>query len=194
MPIQDSHILFLEKIAEKDESAFEEFVRIYQNRVLNLIYSYVRSRQDAEELAQDVFVKIWNQARSFKGRSKVSTWVFRIAVNLTINYLKRKKIPLTSLDKPLSEEGRIMLEQVSGPKNLQSDFLLEQKALQSIIETAMENLPPAQKTAFILSKYEKHSYKEIAEIMNLSISAVESLLFRAKQNLRKSLQSADIKP
>ena len=87
-----------------------------------------------------------------------------------------------------------MLEQVSGPKNLQSDFLLEQKALQSIIETAMENLPPAQKTAFILSKYEKHSYKEIAEIMNLSISAVESLLFRAKQNLRKSLQSADIKP
>ena len=165
----------IKKIAGKDEKAFEELVFRYQNKVLSLIYRYVNSLPDAEELAQDVFVRVWNQAGSFKGRSKLSTWLYRIAVNLSINHLKKRKI------------DREIKKDIAAASDSQPDFIMVKDKQTLLIKNAIDSLPPAQKTTFILSKYENHSYAEISEIMNLSIPAVESLLFRAKQNLKKFL-------
>jgi len=170
----------IERIKRKDEPAFEEFVRHFQGMVLNLLYRYVRSVPDAEELAQDVFVRIWNSAGSFRGDSRVSTWIFRIASNLAINYLKKKKLKQVSLDVSSSLKGDRIKDEISDSSGRRS--VTENRA--NLIESAVQSLPPNQKIAFILSKHEKHSYKEISEIMKVSVPAVESLLFRAKQNLR----------
>ena len=176
--------ILIDKIAGGDDTAFEEFVICHQGRIINLIYKYTRSREDAEELAQDVFVSVWEAAGSFRGRSSVSTWLYRIAVNASINHVRKRRIRAESLDKPVNLQGGRVYRQVAGPVSMQPDSMLEQKTDKIIIEKAMEKLAPNQKMAFMLSKYENHSYAEIAEIMKLSVSSVESLLFRAKQNLK----------
>ena len=179
--------VLVRRMSGGDELAFEEFVNRYQDKILNLIYRYTHSRSDAEELVQDVFLKVWHTASSFRAESKVFTWIYRIAVNLSINHLKKKKNVVESLDKPMVLYTGEVRKQVSAPDNLQPDYILEQKEAKLLIENVIQKLPPNQKIAFILSKYEDHSYNEIAEIMKISLPTVKSLLFRAKQNLEKAL-------
>lgn len=173
--MQETDEILIKKIAGGDETALEELVLRHQNKILNLIYRHVNSSSDAEELAQDVFARVWSRAKSFKGNSKLSTWLYRIAVNLSINHLKKRKI------------DREIKKDVTAPADSQPDSIMVKNRQTLLIKNAVESLPPAQKTVLILSKYENHSYAEISEIMDLSIPAVESLLFRAKQNLKEFL-------
>ena len=177
----------INEISKKNEYAFERFVERYQKKTINLIYGYTHSMPDAEELAQDVFVKVWQKAGSFKSNSKVFTWVYRIAINLAINRFNKKRIPMRSLDAPLILDDGEVKQQVSAPQSQQPDFILEQKEIKTLITNFIEKLPPNQKMAFILLRYEARSYAEIAEIMEMSIPTVKSLLFRANQNLSKNL-------
>lgn len=179
--------ILIDNIGRRDETAFEEFVRCYQSKIMNLLYNYTHSMPDAEELAQDVFIKVWNSATSFKGKSKVSTWIYRIAVNLAINHIKKKKLPALSIDGYVSPSGDKIRKDVAAPEITQPESVMKSKDRKILIEDAIEKLHPTQKMAFVLSKYEGHSYAEIAEIMKVSIPAVESLLFRAKQNLKEFL-------
>ncbi|OIN97392.1 hypothetical protein AUJ66_03550 [Candidatus Desantisbacteria bacterium CG1_02_38_46] len=185
--MQETDEILIKKIATGDEIAFEEMVLRYQNKVLNLIYRHINSSSEAEEIAQDVFVKVWSQAKSFKGNSKLSTWLYRIAINLSINHLRKKKLKTVSLDKGIFLPDGKIKKDIAAPIDLQPDFAMAKNRQALLIKNAVDSLPPTQKTAFILSKYENHSYARISEIMNLSIPAIESLLFRAKQNLKKFL-------
>jgi len=174
-------------LKEGDTSSFKGLYDSYKDKVYNLAVSYTQNPQDAEELTQDVFVEIFKSIDSFKGDSNFSTWVYRITVNKSldfIRYSKRKKRFgfITNLFNP--ETGEQVVER--------SDFIhpgieAENRELSKYLFMAMEKLPESQKTAFILSKVEGLSNPEICEIMNLSISSVESLQFRAKQSLRKHL-------
>jgi len=173
----------IKRFVSNDESAFEELFRRYEQKIFNLVYRYIGSYPETEELTQDVFVKVYKSAQTFKGKSKFSTWIYRIAVNTCLNYKKKKRLVMESLDR----SGTQPVKELIAPNSTTPEELFERARKMLIIQQAIDSLPPNQKIAFILSKYEGFSYAEISEIINTSISAVESLLFRAKQQLKKEL-------
>jgi len=162
--------------AKGDGDAFEKLVKRYQRQVLSTAYRYVGDATDAEDLTQEVFIKVWEKAGSFKGRSRFSTWLYRIVVNHCLNYQeKRKRRRTVGLDERIPDEG-------SG-----IEHRIEMESRARIVKEAVAELPERQRIALILSRFEGHSYAEISQIMKTSLSSVESLIFRAKDNLRKRL-------
>jgi|SRR3989339_1067951 len=174
--------------ANGDESAFEELVEKYKLIVFNIIYQYLCNNSETEDVAQEVFIKVWKHAGTFNPKYKFSTWIYRITVNTCLNYKKSNKT-LTkhySLD-DIEESGN-----TDTPEKLSNDTP-ETKERNEIISEALLTLPSNQKMALILSQFERRSYKEIAEIMEISVSAVESLIFRAKSNMKKQLLPLKVK-
>jgi RNA polymerase sigma-70 factor (ECF subfamily) len=169
----------IQHVAQGDENAFEQLVKKYEHAVFNIIYRYTGHYDDVEDLAQEVFMKVWRHAKSFKGKSKFSTWLYRIVVNHCLNYKSKHRHTLVSLDE-MTEKEKI-------PESLVVEVDLEQRQKAEIIRKAVEELPERQRIALLLSKLEDKSYKEIAAIMKISVSAVESLIFRAKEALKKKL-------
>jgi len=170
-----------------NQKALEELYNLYKNKVYNTVISYIQNPADAEEITQDIFIEIFNSINKFKGESNLSTWIYRIAVNKSldfIRYTKRKKrfSVITSIFNP--KTGELLIDQ---PDFIHPGVEIELRERSSILFKAIDILPANQKTAFILSKVEGLSNNEISEIMKNSLSSVESLLFRAKQNLRKQL-------
>jgi len=168
-------------LLEGDETAFETLVRKYQHSVANTIYRYTGDSTEAEDLSQQVFIKVWSQAKTFKGKSKFSTWLYRIVVNQCLNYKAKRKREAISLDELIEKE------KIHGPESLRPDIDFENRKKVKMIQEAINGLPKNQRLALILSKLEGKSYKEVAQIMGFSVSAIESLLFRAKQNLKQKL-------
>lgn len=173
----DEHLIGL--AANGDGQAFERIVHKYQQAVFNTIYRYTGSRDDVQDLAQEIFIKVWRNAAKFKGKSKFSTWLYRIVVNHCINYRRRRRQDHISLDE-LSEKGRT-------PASLQVRDDWEERNRAKYVRQAVDELPDRQRMALVLSHFEGRSYKEIAEIMKISVSSVESLIFRARSNLRQKL-------
>ena len=174
-----SELEIIQSIAHGDEKALTELYHLYAEKIYNTALSYTKSVEDAEEITQDVFVKIHKNATSFHGTSSLNTWVYRIVVNTSLNYLKKKK-RFTLFKNPIS-------------KNHPTDFehpgvILENKENAIALYQAMECLPANQKTAFILSFIEELPRQEVADIMEISLKAVESLLQRAKSNMRSELE------
>jgi len=173
------------RVKKGDEGAFREIVGKYQRQIHNLCFRYIGNQQDAEEVAQDVFIRLYKAASTYEPRAKLSTYLYRIAVNLSLNKIRDEKwkwfVSLEFLSK--GEKKRMSSSVVDGP-----DSLIEQKERQRVIEEAINSLPANQKTAVILKRFQGFSYEEIAEVMNCSVSAVESRLHRAKQNLKKKLK------
>lgn len=180
---------FIEDLKRGDPKALERLFDIYRNKVYNTAIGYAQNAEDAEEITQDVFIEVFNSAGKFKGSSSLSTWIYRITVNKSldfIRYTKRKKrfAVITSLFSPGTGEQKI-----DTPDFIHPGIEMEMKEQSAILFKAINKLPDNQKTAFILSKLENLSYNEISEVMKTSVSSVESLLFRAKGNLKKYLSS-----
>lgn len=178
---EDPDAKMIKKVAEGDEVAFEQMVKKYEHRVLNTIYRYIGKSDEAEDIAQEVFIKVWSHAKSFKGKSKFSTWLYRIVVNQCLNYRCKHKERLTSLDE--------IMEQGKTPESLKVEIEFERQRKSKIVRRAINELPKRQRIALVLSKFEGKSYKEIAQIMGISLSSVESLIFRARGALKKKLLS-----
>ena len=175
MKNRDPDAELIRQVAEGDEAAFEELVKKYQHPVLNTIYRYISDSTQADDLAQEVFVKVWNHAGSFRGKSKFSTWLYKIVVNQCLNYRSRERKSTSSLDRPVEDLSP------------GADANLETSERQAAVRKAIDELPEKQRIALILSRFDRKSYKEISEIMRCSLSSVESLIFRAKENLRKKI-------
>ena len=175
------------EIGKGNRDAFQRFYAHFQAAVFNICLSYLKNREEAEEAVQDIFMEVFYSASNFRNDASASTWVYRIAINKCLDRLRHRKRKkrfafLTDLFNP--ETGQLQFDP--------SDFehpgvLLENKELASILFKAMDKLPENQQTAFILKQVEGLPQKEIAAIMNMGEKAVESLLQRAKQNLRKLL-------
>ncbi|HWA06121.1 MAG TPA: RNA polymerase sigma factor [Ignavibacteria bacterium] len=177
----------INELKRGDPRALENLFSIYKDKVFNTAVSYLQNIQDAEELTQDVFIEIYNSAGKFKGDSSISTWIYRITVNKALDKLKfnkrRKRFAvITSIFKPDSAELAI-----DTPDFIHPGTETELKERSQLLFKALEKLPGNQKTAFILSKLESLSQKEISAIMKISVSSVESLIFRARQNLKNLL-------
>lgn len=170
---------------------FQQLYDTYNKMVYNLALQYVQNTEDAQEITQDVFVVIHQSINDYKQQSQISTWIYRIAINKSLDLIKAKKrrkrfVFLTSLFHPDNNEVRYDRSSFDHP-----GILLEQKEELGKIFKFINDLPANQKTALILSKIESKSQKEIAEIMDLSSKAVESLVQRAKTNLSKKLNISE---
>lgn len=169
---------------------FEEIYDSYKKAIYNLALNYLQNAEDAEEITQDTFVTVFKNINSFQEKSQLSTWIYRIAINKSIDFIRSKKrqkrfAKFTELFKSNNEEVEHLSSNFDHP-----GVLLEQKENIARIFNAINDLPENQKTALILSKLENKSQKEVAEIMNLSPKAVESLIQRAKVNLLKKIDQA----
>jgi len=177
----------IESLKRGDPGALESLFSVYKDKVYNTALSYLQNEQDAEELTQDVFIEIFNSASKFKGDSALSTWIYRITINKSldvIKFRKRKKrfAVFTSIFKKDDESTDIEI-----PDFIHPGIETELKERSAVLFKALDSLPENQRSAFILSKLENLSYKEISEVLKTTVPAVESLLSRAKQNLRKIL-------
>jgi RNA polymerase sigma-70 factor (ECF subfamily) len=167
-------------VAAGHERAFEELVTRHQHLVFNTIHRYVGEAAAADDIAQEVFVVVWNKAATFKGRSSFSTWLYRVVINECLQFRRtRRRRPQT-----LSLAG---IDEDRPPEALQVEPDHEQAARVAAVRSALAELPERQRIALILEHFEGRSYREIAEMMETSVSSVESLIFRAKESLRNKL-------
>jgi len=177
------------RIAEGDEYAFEILVNRHQTSVLNFIYRFIGDRTQAKDLAQEVFIRVWQAAKTYKPEAKFTTWLYRITANLCLNELKssrrRKLFQFLRSDADNEIHGENNFPDGSpSPEDL---LLAKERSHQ--ITKALQSLPENQRMAVILKRYDDFSYEEIARILNCSVSAVESLLVRGKRSLQEKLKN-----
>jgi RNA polymerase sigma-70 factor (ECF subfamily) len=172
----DLDIELLRRASRKDESALAELFERFKGRVLNLAYRYMGSRDDAELVAQDVFLKVWHNAEKFRGSAQVWTWIYRITVNLCLTRKSRKQLPTAYLD-----------DTVPADETHQPVEAFERRETEGLVQRMLETLPPEQRMAIVLAEYEQLSYNEIGRTMNKTPRAVATILFRARDSLRRRL-------
>lgn len=179
---------WIEEIRKGNQNALSKLIVEFQDRVFNSVISIVQNPEDAQEITQDVFIEVYHSADKFRGDSKLSTWIYRIANNKALDHLRKKKRKkrfafITSLFDPHSGE------QVFDQPNFEHPgVILEQKENAKYLFAAIDKLSAKQKQAYVLNKIEGLPNKEIAEIMDMSLSSIDSLLHRAKGSLRKELE------
>jgi RNA polymerase sigma-70 factor (ECF subfamily) len=175
---------WIEELKAGNENAFRQLVENYQQLVFRTCLGIVHDEMDADDLAQEVFIETFRSIANFRSGSKISTWLYRIAVNKSLNYIRANKRKKFFQSISFFSAPDVADEEINPDQPLE---LLQQEQRKKIMESAIDSLPENQRTAFVLHKIEDLSYKEISEIMGTSLSSVESLLFRAKQNLQKKL-------
>ena len=171
-------------VGRGDTTAFEELIERHQGLVTGTVARMLGSNSDVEDIAQQVFIRVWKSARRYVPRAKFTTWLLKITRNLVFNELRRSKrhahVPLQS--EPGAEETPLKDETNPAP-----DASLLETELQRAIEEAIMQLPESQRMALVLRRYEQLSYEQIAEVLDLSVPAVKSVLFRARTELRTRL-------
>ena len=185
-PVDDQKLL--RKVAARDHTAFRSLVEQYQSLVMRTCYRILGNREDAEDVAQEVFLKMYQKAKTFRGESQISTWLYRVAVNLSLNLLRKRKrvryLDFFTVSKNQPEGPAITLK---SSEDNRPDRKLEKTEKSRILKKALDSLPEKQRVAMILHKFEGLSHREIADILQTSLSSVESLIHRAKGNLQKKL-------
>lgn len=178
--ISETDLLILLKSGNRN--AFTDIVAIHQKTVLNICYRFLLSREDAEDVSQEVFIEVYHSIGSFRNDSKLSTWIFRIAVTKSLDEIKRRsrKKRITSIGKTLGLES---ISNWAAGRDRPDKTLEENEDLDSLMQ-ALNRLHESQRIALTLSKIEGYSNSEIADIMQTSVIAVDSLIYRAKQNLK----------
>jgi RNA polymerase sigma-70 factor (ECF subfamily) len=180
-------IEIIRRLKDGEDEIFRMVVEKYQKMVLNCSYKFLRNRESAEDITQEVFLQVFESINSFRADSKLSTWIYRITVTKSLNHLKslKRKKRFAML---ISLFGEDEVEQrIPAPENMSPIKELENQDRARVLSLALDKLPENQRIAFTLSKNNEMSYEEISLILNTSISSVESLIYRAKTNLKKIL-------
>src|SRR5213082_1378664 len=177
-------VRLMQLVSRGDTSAFEELIERHQALVTGTVARMLSSNSDVEDIAQQVFIRVWKSARRYVPRAKFTTWLLKITRNLVFNELRRTK---RHAHVPLQSESGAEDPPVKDEMNLAPDMSLLESELQRTIEEAILQLPETQRLALVLRRYEQLSYEQIAEILDLSVPAVKSVLFRARTELRSRL-------
>ncbi len=174
------------QLQKGDETAFKTLVETYQKRVFNTVLTIVQNSEEAEDISQEVFIEVYQSVGKFRGESKISTWLYRIATMKALEEIRKKKAKkrIAFFTNLFGEANEVLHEPVNF---VHPGIIMEQQENACTLFKAISLLSNNQKVAFTLSNIEGLNYHEISEVMQISLSSVESLLFRAKSNLRKSL-------
>lgn len=178
--------ILVRKLQQGDEQAFFHLVKSYQHIVFNTVLSVIQNRDEAEDVAQEVFIQVYQSINQFKGESKLSTWMYRIAITKSLDWQRRKKRKkrFAFIESLFGADDSIRHD----PPNFNHPGVAaENKEQAALLFKAIAELPDNQKVAFTLNKVEGLNYQDVAEVMNVTVKAVEAYLHRAKQNLRKEL-------
>jgi len=185
---------FLARLVARDERAFNELVRAYERRVYSVVFRLLGNRAEAEDLAQEVFVQVFKAIDGFRGDAKLSTWIYRIAVNLCKNRTKYLRVRQTdaqdALDtvgdrEPLAAARASSVSQVERP-----DEMVAGRQVESIVKVAILELEPTFRECLVLRDVEELGYDEIADITGLPLGTVKSRIFRARAQLRARVEEA----
>ncbi len=176
----------VELLKNRQQSAFKQLVADFQHMVYNTALGIIHNPEEAEDVAQEVFIQVYESVQKFKGESKLSTWLYRITITKALDWQRHKQrkkrfAMVTSLF-GLNNEVETEI-----PDFIHPGVIMENKERSAILFKAMDKLPENQKVAFVLNKVEGQNYQEVADIMGVTVGAVESYMHRAKQNLRKLL-------
>ncbi len=177
------------RIGKGDEDAFEILVNRHQTSVLNLVYRFIGDRTQANDLAQEVFLKVWRSAQDYEPKAKFTTWIYRITANLCFNELKSARRKKWFSFNWSNEHGEHTLEEMLADSAPSAEDVLLEKERSRQISDALQSLPENQRMALILTRYDDLSYQEIARIIGCSVPAVESLLVRAKRTLQEKMKN-----
>jgi RNA polymerase sigma-70 factor, ECF subfamily len=177
------------RVKAGDQSAFDYLVQKYRRPLVSFMYRMARNTAAAEDLAQEVFLRVYRSRQTYEASAKFTTWLYRIATNLAVNHARdtRHERPevTVSLDEPDEETGTT-LDVADGTITAEEALLRRERM--AAIRSKVEALPERQKLAVIMHKYQQMDYKQIADVLKLSESATKSLLFRAYQTLREQLK------
>lgn len=174
------------RVSAGDSEAFEILVIRHQNRVIGTIAKMLGSVEEAEDLAQQVFVRVWRSAPRWKATAQFTTWLLTITRNLVFNEIRRRgRAHFVSMD----EENEFGAREMADEKVMTPAEAADLAELQSKIDEAIQSLPEQARMAVILRRYEEMSYEEIAEVLGATVPAVKSMLFRARAELRVRLAS-----
>ena len=179
---------FISELRNHSQKAYAKLIDDFEQKVFATCISFVPNREDAEDIAQEVFVEVFNSIGKFKGNSKLSTWIYRITTNKCLEFIRKKSTKkrfgflqsITGNSVPVDKTA--YFTEMNHP-----GILLENKEKSETLFKAINELPEAQKVVFTLCKVDGKSYEEVSEITEKSISSIESLMFRAKKNLQDLL-------
>jgi len=174
----------MQLVGRGDTGAFEHLIEKHQALVAGTVARMLGSNSDVEDIAQQVFIRVWKSARRYVPRAKFTTWLLKITRNLVFNEMRRTK---RRAHVPLQPEPGVQDPPLKDETNLAPDASLLETELRRTIEQAILQLPDTQRMALVLRRYEQLSYEQIAEILDLSVPAVKSVLFRARSELRTRL-------
>ena len=182
-----SEWILIEQLKQGDETAFKTIVETWQDMVYNTALGIVQNPEDAEDIAQEAFVQVYESVHAFKGEAKFSTWLYKITVTKTMDHLRRKKRKkrFAFVQSLFGANDEIAHDP---PDFHHPGVALDKKETAAELFKAIEQLPENQKIAFTLNKLEGLNYQEVSEIMNTTVPSIESLLHRAKNNLKKLLE------
>ena len=183
-----SETTFIADLQAGKREAYSRLLDEYEQRIFHTCLSFVPNREDAEDIAQEVFVEVFKSIHKFQGNSKLSTWMYRVATNKSLEFIRKKNTKKRFAFMQSIFGNEIPLDKTAYFTEMNHPgILLENKEKSETIFKAIHQLPEAQKIVFTLHKVDGLSYKEVAEITEKSLSSVESLMFRAKKSLQKIL-------
>lgn len=171
------------RLREGDSRAFMEAVDLHKDRIFNTALGFVQNMEDAEEITQEVFIKLHNHIQNFRGDAQLGTWLYRVTVSHSIDFLRGKKRRLSAIFGFANTRGGGAKSEFHHP-----GIAAERKEDAALLFSQIRALPENQQTAFVLQKVEGLTLQQVADVMETSVSAVESLLHRAKAQLRKKLE------
>ena len=187
LAVRDLQLMARVKVG--DTAAFQELVEAHQHRIIGTVAKMLGDDIEAEDVAQQVFVRVWRSAARYEPTAKFTTWLYTITRNLVFNELRRRKRhAATSLDQPREPGENELHHQLADAQVKLPDSKLLDDEMMTAIQQAIDELPETQRMAIILRRYEETPYEEIAEVLELTVPAVKSLLFRARTELREKLQ------
>jgi RNA polymerase sigma-70 factor (ECF subfamily) len=174
------------RVKAGDDAAFDHLVEKFRRPLVGFLHRMARNHAVAEELAQEVFLRVYRSRKTYKASAKFTTWMYRIAVNLAVNHARdsRGRRGEVSLDEPT--EGGMAFEVADGEPTAEQDLLARER--RRAIRSQVEALPERQRLAVVMHKYQGLDYRQISQVLKLSESATKSLLFRAYETLRESLK------
>ena len=178
----------IRKLSAGDENSFKQLFDQYKTLVFNTAAGFLTNEKEAEDITQEVFIQVFRSIKQFEERSKISTWIYRITITKCLDELRKKKTRkrfafFTNLLDKDDDTGKELFVDYEHP-----GVDLDKKELSKILFKEIEKLPENQRIAFVLNKVEHLGYTEISEVMGTSVSSVESLIFRARSNLKKNLE------
>ena len=175
----------VEKVKKGDADVYEKIIQKYQSKVFGLIYNMTKNQNDIEDLAQEVFIKIYKNLGKFKGESSLYTWIYKITVNLCLDEMKKRKNVIYLDEKIEVDDGEVNRELPSEEKS--QEKLYEEKELQEKLHNCINKLPEKQRVMIVLRDIKGFSYEEISKITDVKLGTVKSQINRARIKLKELL-------